>query len=275
MTDGVWRDRTTAFRQLRDAEGGGDESVTRTLLRPEVGGDRTTPTPRWVEIVNRLQLAMAAVERKMAELGHLHARRLLPSVTDDGTLDRDIDILTGSIGQMLSRLGVGVRGLAPASPEAKAAQTALLLRLQGLVGRFRSIQQAHLRGIETRATDGEALLQSLQPVRDVYTQAQIDTVDTNEAMVREREAEIEKLARSIVELSEMFRDLGALVIDQGTLLDRIDYNVTMAAESTGKAVTELQQADDHARGCRCKLLVIVLLLLVMGVAIGLVVKLAI
>jgi hypothetical protein len=41
----------------------------------------------------------------------------------------------------------------------------------------------------------------------------------------ERDAEIIKIAQSITELSVLFRELSVLVIEQGTVLDRIDYNV--------------------------------------------------
>ena len=33
------------------------------------------------------------------------------------------------------------------------------------------------------------------------------------------------LAQSIEELSEIFKELAVLVIDQGTILDRIDFNM--------------------------------------------------
>jgi hypothetical protein len=40
-----------------------------------------------------------------------------------------------------------------------------------------------------------------------------------------RDKEIQQIARSIEELSQIFKELAILVIDQGTILDRIDYNM--------------------------------------------------
>ncbi len=45
------------------------------------------------------------------------------------------------------------------------------------------------------------------------------------------------LAKSIEELSVIFKELAVLVIDQGTVLDRIDYN--MEQVSAGSLAREL------------------------------------
>ena len=53
-----------------------------------------------------------------------------------------------------------------------------------------------------------------------------------EHLVEERDQEIRKIAESIQELSGIFKELAALVIDQGTILDRIDFNMEQVAEHT-------------------------------------------
>lgn len=44
-------------------------------------------------------------------------------------------------------------------------------------------------------------------------------------IIRDRDQEIVAIAKSIEELSQIFKELAVLVIDQGTVLDRIDYNM--------------------------------------------------
>ena len=50
-----------------------------------------------------------------------------------------------------------------------------------------------------------------------------------ETMTKEREKAINSVAESVTELAEIFREIQVLVIDQGTILDRIDYNIEQAA----------------------------------------------
>jgi syntaxin 16 len=55
----------------------------------------------------------------------------------------------------------------------------------------------------------------------------------------QREREINDIARGIVELSDIFRELQTMIIDQGTMLDRIDYNVDRMTEDVKAADKEL------------------------------------
>jgi hypothetical protein len=62
----------------------------------------------------------------------------------------------------------------------------------------------------------------------------------NDAAIAQREREINDIAKGIIELSDIFRELQTMIIDQGTMLDRIDYNV----ERMG---TEVKAADKELK----------------------------
>lgn len=49
--------------------------------------------------------------------------------------------------------------------------------------------------------------------------------NTNDAAIAQREREIEDIAQGIIELADIFKELQNMIIDQGTMLDRIDYNI--------------------------------------------------
>lgn len=68
---------------------------------------------------------------------------------------------------------------------------------------------------------------------------QFTALDTN---LEARDRELTEIAKSIAQLAELFKDLSALVIDQGTLLDSVEYNIEQTAAQMEDAVRELDTA---------------------------------
>lgn len=62
---------------------------------------------------------------------------------------------------------------------------------------------------------------------------------------RQRDEEINKLVASINGLTALYREMANLVLEQGTLIDRIDYNIDRAADSTQKGVEQLRKAEER------------------------------
>ena len=67
---------------------------------------------------------------------------------------------------------------------------------------------------------------------------------SNDAAIAQREQEINDIAKGIIELADIFRELQGMVIDQGTMLDRIDYNVERMATDVKGAEKELTVVSD-------------------------------
>ena len=79
---------------------------------------------------------------------------------------------------------------------------------------------------------------------------------TNDTAIAQREQEINDIAKGIIELADIFKDLQTMVIDQGTMLDRIDYNVERMATDVKGAEKELTVVSYHFlplrnRSCCC------------------------
>jgi syntaxin 16 len=74
--------------------------------------------------------------------------------------------------------------------------------------------------------------------------------DMTTVMIQSRDQEIVQIARSIEELGSIFKELAVLVIDQGTILDRIDYNMEAVVESTKTGIKQLEKAEQHQKNAR-------------------------
>jgi syntaxin 16 len=95
---------------------------------------------------------------------------------------------------------------------------------------------------------------------------------SNDAVILQREREIEDIAQGIIELADLFRDLQTMVIDQGTMLDRIDYNVERMAVDVKEADKELKVASGYQRRGTKRLIILLLILVIIGMIVLLVLK---
>ena len=64
-------------------------------------------------------------------------------------------------------------------------------------------------------------------------------LNSNDAAIAQREREINEIAKGIIELADIFKDLQMMIIDQGTMLDRIDYNIENMVVNVKEAEKEL------------------------------------
>lgn len=95
---------------------------------------------------------------------------------------------------------------------------------------------------------------------------------SNDAAIMQREREINDIAQGIIELADIFKELQTMIIDQGTMLDRIDYNVERMAVDVKAANVELKVASGYQRRGTKRRIILLLILLVVGMFILLMVK---
>lgn len=94
----------------------------------------------------------------------------------------------------------------------------------------------------------------------------------NDSLIAQREREIEDIAQGIIELANIFQELQTMVIDQGTMLDRVDYNVETMAVEVKAADKELVVATGYQRRGTKRWIILLLLILIAGLFIILLVK---
>lgn len=92
-------------------------------------------------------------------------------------------------------------------------------------------------------------------------QEQLQMNRINERIINERETEINHIVKSITDLNELFKDLATMVSDQGTVLDRIDYNIERVSHSVEGGLTQLEKAAKYQKSNR-KMKAIMILIII-------------
>lgn len=150
------------------------------------------------------------------------------------------------------------------------------MKLQELSVEFRQKQRKYLADVQSQKGGALAETESkfgidLNEKEKQYgfNQTQLAVVDDLHEAVQSRDKEIAQIAQSIEELGSIFKELAVLVIDQGTILDRIDYNMEAVVEHTKEGIQQLEKAEKHqksARPMKCIIalsIIIVILLLIL------------
>jgi syntaxin 16 len=90
---------------------------------------------------------------------------------------------------------------------------------------------------------------------------------SNDTLIAHREREIEDIAQSIIDLANIFQEIQTMVIDQGSLLDRIDYNVEKMGQEVRAADRELTVAGGYQKRSIKRKAILLLVILVAGMCI--------
>lgn len=74
----------------------------------------------------------------------------------------------------------------------------------------------------------------------------------HDRMQQARTKEIEEIVSSTNELAALFKELSVLVIDQGTILDRIDAHIEESLQHTKKGKKHLVEAKKASESSRAR-----------------------
>ncbi|OAA45222.1 SNARE complex subunit Tlg2 [Beauveria brongniartii RCEF 3172] len=266
--------------------------------------------PRWADVSDEITDLLSDIVTKGQRLEKLHQKHVLPGFNDDEakrTEEAQIEKLTQEITKgfhechrCIQRVEQMVReskqsGTISRAEEtmAKNIQISLATRVQDASANFRKKQSAYLKklrgmaGLRQPTSDARSSSSAIGSYIDPSMQesdadrsfsqstlqvTQQRQLTSNDAVIAQREREIEDIAQGIIELSDLFRDLQNMVIDQGTMLDRIDYNVERMHTDVKGAEVELKVASGYQKKTTKRKIILLLIILIAGLFIVLLVK---
>ncbi|XP_036100195.1 syntaxin-16 isoform X1 [Molossus molossus] len=257
--------------------------VSGISLDPEaaIGVTKRLP-PKWVDGVDEIQYDVGRIKQKMKELAILHDQHLnRPTLDDSSEQEHAIEITTQEITQLFHRCQRAVQGLPARARRTCSEQEERLLRnvvsslaqaLQDLSTGFRHAQAGYLKRMKNREERSQHFFDASVPLMDDgddntlydrgFTDEQLVLVEQNTLLVEEREREIRQIVQSISDLNEIFRDLGAMIVEQGTVLDRIDYNVEQSCIKTEDGLKQLHKAEQYQKKNRKMLVILILFVII-------------
>ncbi|XP_078255632.1 syntaxin-7-like [Rhinoraja longicauda] len=115
------------------------------------------------------------------------------------------------------------------------------------------------------------ILLSLESPNQLQDQVEDGITEEDLALIKERENAIQQLECDILDINEIFKDLGMMIHEQGDLVDSIEANVETAEVHVHEANQQLSRAAEYQRKSRKKICVLVIVLLILAVVVGLII----
>ena len=203
--------------------------------------------PYWVEDIERVRADLDDIEKKINALENIYKDRV-SAVFDDKVKQCDAQI--ASYTQNLTRIfhkcetrlkNLQKRQYTNDTEERifKNVQKGLASRLQELSMSYRKKQKQFFQKLRSVGTTGE----DDDLIETGFNQSQKGAMDMMRREAQSREQEIQQIAKSAQELAQIFKDLNQLVIEQGTIVDRIDYNMDQAVTKVREGLQQVVKAE--------------------------------
>nr|XP_003706209.1 PREDICTED: syntaxin-16 [Megachile rotundata] len=255
----------------------------------------TNAPPVWTDALEETQYILSRLRVKIESLVELQSKQLTrPTLDDTSQEERQMEQLTREIGRAFSN---GYHQVQTIKTEARHASNpterrlaisavmALSTALQELGLRYRSAQNYYLTQVKSReersnqfftedqsiflnnASTDTWLMESNEISTDSWHEneqrqnsvlLQLEDSEDRTKLALEREEQIGNIVQSIADLRHIFKDLATMVQDQGTILDRIDYNIEQTQIQVQEGYKQLKKADSYQRANK-KLYCIVIL----------------
>lgn len=286
----VSRNLTASFVQLRHDKKGvkrlsgsvrnpGD--AERSLLKDDYMGQRqdvemarVTLPPEWVDSAEDAREDIRSIKAKLVQLTKAQQKRLLDVFGNDDQPDKAVEQISADIGKLARHceyciVQVKTRGAARGVSDTDVAfrenvQKNLATELQKLSQQFRQAQKGFLESLRRRdngvACDEPRSCLSQNDEDTGFTKDQLVELADMEVNAGQRSEEICQIATSISELHTIFKELAVLVIDQGSILDRIDYNIEQVVTRSKQASKELVKAEKAQKSNRATNCILALVL---------------
>lgn len=208
--------------------------------------------PEWVSFQKMRDEDFKTLDYLLRELEKLNQQKLLPTFDDreERRVNHEIQKATLRFKNKLKSMEKEIKALANKNDwksvnemrVGESIASELSTKLKEKSDRFRRIQRGFVEQMSKLKSSADDAMATNGAGGPTSTTSML-LVDENEITTRHQEAQ--KIVKMIGEVAEMFHDLSVLIVEQGTIVDRIDYNLEVAAARTIKGTDELQKAAEH------------------------------
>lgn len=108
----------------------------------------------------------------------------------------------------------------------------------------------------------DAVFSQLAEPTPAYAEQQMQQLTNMQHAYAQRDEAVAELIKEVTEIQEVMRDISVLVVEQGSMVDRIDQNVEAAAEAVDRGVEHIRKAHESSKNGAMATCIFVLLIMI-------------
>ena len=268
------RDHSRTYSRLRASHRGGAPVGSGPVRgydpiqqQSDLEAQQNNSESEWLRIVDSIERDTASITTLQRQLSALHSQRLRVSFDATAVSAQEVEIqsLTARITSLLKACQVNVQRIAYVDDVKKLSQQERQVRINIMKAAanklteqskaFQTSQKKFLSDLRNQTAVDENGVEVVprmsanerdlidQSIEGDLTPEQATQLDMIQGDSQARMKEIIQVAQNINELAAIFRSLNSLIVEQGTILDRIDYNVEQTVDKIEQGKSELIAAE--------------------------------
>ena len=148
----------------------------------------------------------------------------------------------------------------------------IVTKLNDFTKKFKLNQELYNNKFKDLVIDEESANKSFSMKKNEENSNDFLSTQENSDQLMRRDEDLTNLLKSVNELAQIFKDMQTLVMEQGTILDRIDYNIDIASSNITKGKKNITKADKHMKNNCFRNVIIILIVIIFIEALLLVFK---
>lgn len=249
--------------------------------------------PAWMSIADDAKRDLKAIQSHIVRLRKFQEKRLVSVFADEKRPDKEVEATSVQIATIFRQCEQRIHQVKTIAADSESAeneikfrqnvQRCLATQLKELQQQFTQAQKQYVHEIRQRSqvwddgpdACGGGARSSSDSGRNNnagFNDDQMLELESMEVNASQRSEEIIQIASSISDLNSIFKELAVLVIDQGTILDRIDFNIEQVVVTSKDANEQLRKAEKSQKSNRAMKCILLLLAVNLLLIIILIVK---
>ncbi|GAB69248.1 t-SNARE [Plasmodium cynomolgi strain B] len=299
------RFKLSAYEQLDDEDSGREENLLSRTEDIEMQAHSLLP-PQWIEKIEECSEDIGNIKLKLMELEKIKKKKLINVLQDDEIIVQEIAQMCTDITLLIKNCETKIQGIAwddTSQGERKDgltdeqhdnqqderkemqpdpndligklkinAKKSLISQLKSISQTFHNKQKEYInefKRVSNECNDytGDLSIGEMENMQEEELTYEGNN-NLNGVNIARRNTDLKRISNTVIDLHHIFKELSVMLVEQGSMLDRIDYNLDLSIDKCEKGLNKLKifhknEGDKLAARCVSFLTSLIFVLLIL------------